>query len=31
LQIGRFVVSAKQWLDHCPWLLQQYCWQRLLW
>jgi hypothetical protein len=24
-------VSVKQWLEHCPWLVLQYCRQRLLW
>jgi hypothetical protein len=23
--------SVKQWVEHCPWLVLQYSWQRLLW
>jgi hypothetical protein len=30
LLVGSFV-CVKQWLDHCPWLLLVYHWQRLLW
>jgi hypothetical protein len=26
-----FVLSVKQWLDLCPWLVLQYRRQRLLW
>jgi hypothetical protein len=25
LQVGRFVVSVKQWLDHYQWLVLHYC------
>jgi hypothetical protein len=28
---GWFTVSVKQLLDHCPWLVLQYCRQSLLW
>jgi hypothetical protein len=31
LEVSRFVVSAKQWLDHCPWLLLHYRRQMMLW
>jgi hypothetical protein len=31
LLLGLFRVYVKQWLNHFPWLLQQYRWQSLLW
>jgi hypothetical protein len=31
LQPGRFAVSVKQWLDHCPWLVLQCRRPRLVW